>query len=536
MQRAGARSPRSASSGRERRQRPSRVAEQVVGAGVVGEQRADHAADRPADAAEGRPARGRAHLQRDRGLQASTSTRQDLADRTADHRVGELVHLGGLGVHDHDPRARALGDRHDRRDRDTPTGCCRSRAAGRSSRAARLGARAGRRATRFWPNEIVADFRIPPQLRQGGSSSPARTRASARSIGARSPQSRHVDFAHVPWISTSRSGDDARRLVQPVDVLGDQRVQAAATLEPHQRAVTLVRLRLPGGRLEPVAPGAPPHLGLGDVVRAASPSSPRPGSWSTRPCGPRKSGMPDSVEMPGAGQHHDPLGLAQPAGDLPQVVVASLMKAFSHALARGARLLLRCAACARTRRRITLRSSRLGTSTARVDARWSCASRSRPASSSSCGAARWCTRRGSSALAGGAPADAPGRGGPVPRLGARTAPADWVNHSCEPNCGLSGQIALVALRRLEPGEEVCFDYAMSDGSPYDQFHVRLRRGRRVAAGSPARTGAGPSSGSATAATSRPTCSGASTPSWRPSGVCGLIASGGREARRQGRRT
>ena len=51
----------------------------------------------------------------------------------------------------------------------------------------------------------------------------------------------------------------------------------------------------------------------------------------------------------------------------------------------------------------------------------------------------------------------------------RDGPADWVNHSCNPNCGLRGQIALVALRRLEPGEEVCFDYAMSDGTPYDQF-------------------------------------------------------------------
>jgi len=48
-------------------------------------------------------------------------------------------------------------------------------------------------------------------------------------------------------------------------------------------------------------------------------------------------------------------------------------------------------------------------------------------------------------------------------------PADWVNHSCDPNCGLRGQIALVAMRRLEPGEEVCFDYAMSDGTPYDEF-------------------------------------------------------------------
>jgi len=51
----------------------------------------------------------------------------------------------------------------------------------------------------------------------------------------------------------------------------------------------------------------------------------------------------------------------------------------------------------------------------------------------------------------------------------RDGAADWVNHSCNPNCGLSGQIALVAMRPLEPGEEICFDYAMSDGTPYDQF-------------------------------------------------------------------
>jgi hypothetical protein len=54
-------------------------------------------------------------------------------------------------------------------------------------------------------------------------------------------------------------------------------------------------------------------------------------------------------------------------------------------------------------------------------------------------------------------------------VSARDGAADWVNHSCDPNCGMSGQIALVALRPLEPGEEICFDYAMSDGTPYDQF-------------------------------------------------------------------
>ena len=48
-------------------------------------------------------------------------------------------------------------------------------------------------------------------------------------------------------------------------------------------------------------------------------------------------------------------------------------------------------------------------------------------------------------------------------------PADYINHSCNPNVGLSGQITLVAMRDIEPGEEICFDYAMSDGSPYDEF-------------------------------------------------------------------
>lgn len=47
--------------------------------------------------------------------------------------------------------------------------------------------------------------------------------------------------------------------------------------------------------------------------------------------------------------------------------------------------------------------------------------------------------------------------------------ADWVNHCCEPNAGLRGQVTLVAMRDIEPGEEICYDYAMSDGSAYDAF-------------------------------------------------------------------
>lgn len=48
-------------------------------------------------------------------------------------------------------------------------------------------------------------------------------------------------------------------------------------------------------------------------------------------------------------------------------------------------------------------------------------------------------------------------------------PADWFNHACEPNAGLRGQLSLVALRPIAAGEEVCYDYAMSDGSAYDEF-------------------------------------------------------------------
>lgn len=48
-------------------------------------------------------------------------------------------------------------------------------------------------------------------------------------------------------------------------------------------------------------------------------------------------------------------------------------------------------------------------------------------------------------------------------------PADRMNHSCNPNAGIEGQIKVVAMRDIEAGEQVCFDYAMSDGSPYDEF-------------------------------------------------------------------
>ena len=40
-----------------------------------------------------------------------------------------------------------------------------------------------------------------------------------------------------------------------------------------------------------------------------------------------------------------------------------------------------------------------------------------------------------------------------------------LNHSCEPNLGLHGQIVFVALRDIARDEELTFDYAMTDDDP-----------------------------------------------------------------------
>ena len=40
-----------------------------------------------------------------------------------------------------------------------------------------------------------------------------------------------------------------------------------------------------------------------------------------------------------------------------------------------------------------------------------------------------------------------------------------LNHSCEPNLGLQGQIVYVALKDIAVDEELTFDYAMNDDDP-----------------------------------------------------------------------
>ncbi len=43
--------------------------------------------------------------------------------------------------------------------------------------------------------------------------------------------------------------------------------------------------------------------------------------------------------------------------------------------------------------------------------------------------------------------------------------ANIANHSCNPNCGIKNLFQIVAMRDIEPGEELTWDYDMSENNP-----------------------------------------------------------------------
>lgn len=52
--------------------------------------------------------------------------------------------------------------------------------------------------------------------------------------------------------------------------------------------------------------------------------------------------------------------------------------------------------------------------------------------------------------------------------------ARYLNHSCEPNCGIRGLFRIVAMRDIAPHEQLTFDYEMTEKS--DWYRLRCRCG------------------------------------------------------------
>lgn len=52
--------------------------------------------------------------------------------------------------------------------------------------------------------------------------------------------------------------------------------------------------------------------------------------------------------------------------------------------------------------------------------------------------------------------------------------ARWINHSCEPNCGIKSLFKIVAMRTIQKGEEITWDYEMTERNP--DWRMRCRCG------------------------------------------------------------
>ncbi|HKZ59150.1 MAG TPA: SET domain-containing protein-lysine N-methyltransferase [Candidatus Thermoplasmatota archaeon] len=53
-------------------------------------------------------------------------------------------------------------------------------------------------------------------------------------------------------------------------------------------------------------------------------------------------------------------------------------------------------------------------------------------------------------------------------------PGRFVNHSCDPNARIDARLAIVALRTIRRGEQVCVDYSLTEEDP--EWSMRCRCG------------------------------------------------------------
>ena len=57
------------------------------------------------------------------------------------------------------------------------------------------------------------------------------------------------------------------------------------------------------------------------------------------------------------------------------------------------------------------------------------------------------------------------------------------NHSCDPNCGMHGEISFVAIRDIQSGEELTVDYAFIDNEDYSfECHCGSIKCRHIVTG------------------------------------------------------
>ncbi len=59
----------------------------------------------------------------------------------------------------------------------------------------------------------------------------------------------------------------------------------------------------------------------------------------------------------------------------------------------------------------------------------------------------------------------------------------YINHSCDPNAGVDGDIGMVAIKNVRKGEEICYDYAMDTAGEYSlECHCGSKLCRKVVTG------------------------------------------------------
>ena len=126
-------------------------------------------------------------------------------------------------------------------------------------------------------------------------------------------QRRHTMSRALPWISMMPRRIRSGLLMEPVDVLGDQRVEPARALQVHQGGVAGVGLGVPHGRREAVLPRAAAHLGIVEIdLEGGHPL----GLGVLRPqsLGPAEVGDARIGGDAGSGEGHDPARRASISG------------------------------------------------------------------------------------------------------------------------------------------------------------------------------------------------------------------------------